>query len=504
MKFKNIIPAFIAALSFMVVGCSEEEEVTLLSDVQVSSSTVAIPMDGGSNTITVDATGDWTLEKLVSKKDSLKWLNVSSTNGSAGKSELTFTATKAPDGRAAELLLHCGGKTQRINVIQGIMKPTAATCAQVIAGPNDKSYMVTGVVTAIANTTYGNWYLTDKTGTIYIYGTLDKKGAEKNFSSLGLEEGDEVTVVGPKTTYGTTVELVNVTVLNINKSLIKVDSVHNATLPIEGGLADVFLTCKGQGVSVDIPEDAKNWLGISSIKSAGTNTVVKFNAAANEGGDRSTTITFRTTDGKKEYTSKTTLTQLGAIVQSTVADFNAAAVNSTSYRLTGMISKIDDAATGKFYIKDFSGETYVYKAGDIAAKGLKVGDIVTLVGKRGEYKGTPQVVNGAVESFSTVKVATIADVLAQPDAKDVYYMVTGEVVSIANEAYGNLTLKDASGEIYVYGCYPGYGATGDARKGAVAATGLKVGDQLTMIATKGSYKDTPQLANGFYVSHVSK
>ena len=48
--------------------------------------------------------------------------------------------------------------------------------------------------------------------------------SEKNFLSLGIEVGDIVTVEGPKTTYNGTVELVNVTVINIEKSLIKVDS----------------------------------------------------------------------------------------------------------------------------------------------------------------------------------------------------------------------------------------------------------------------------------------
>jgi hypothetical protein len=138
-------------------------------------------------------------------------------------------------------------------------------------------------VTAIANTTYGNWYLTDKTGTIYIYGTLDAKGAEKNFSSLGLEVGDEVTVQGPKTTYGTTVELVNVTVVKINKSLIKVDSVETAELPLEGGVATAYLTCKGQGVSVTFPRRTSRG-SASSRSTVGTSAVVKFKSAANAGG----------------------------------------------------------------------------------------------------------------------------------------------------------------------------------------------------------------------------
>ncbi|MGB4576884.1 MAG: BACON domain-containing protein, partial [Paludibacter sp.] len=234
MKLKKIFPLFIAILALMT-SCADEATMTLLDEIQVSSSYVAIPVEGGSTTITVTAKDSWTIEKVVTLKDSVKWLTISSTSGNAGEAELIFSASSTLNGRTAEVLLQSGGKTQRINIIQGLSKISSATCAEVIAGPDSKTYQVTGVCTSIANTVYGNWYLKDATGTVYIYGTLDAKGAEKNFLSLGLEVGDEVTVQGPKTTYGTTVELVNVSVIKINKSLVKVDSVANAALPLEGG-----------------------------------------------------------------------------------------------------------------------------------------------------------------------------------------------------------------------------------------------------------------------------
>jgi hypothetical protein len=299
------------------------------------------------------------------------------------------------------------------------------------------------------------------------------------------------------------VELVNVTVISISKSLVKVDSVENATLPVEGGELIAYLTCKGQGVSVDIPDDAKSWLSISSIQSAGTNTVVKFKAAANTGGDRGTTLTFSTTDGTKDYTAQTTLSQKGAIVKVTIAEFLAAPVGDTQYRLSGVITSIPDATSGKLYMSDFSGETYVYKIQDFATKGLKVGDIITIVGKRAAYNGSPQVSGAVLESFVPVTAATIADVLTKPDDAKTYFMVTGKITSITNADYGNLYIKDGDSEIYVYGCYPGYGATGNDRKGVLAAKGIKVGDTLTVIAPKGSYNGVAQLSNGIYFSHVS-
>ena len=408
MKLKYFFPLFIAAFALMV-SCDDEFSPTLLDEIQVSSSYVAIPLTGGSESITVTASEGWTVES------SITWLTISSASGSAGESTLTFSAEGALDGRKGEVKIQCGGVTQRINVIQGLATVAPATCADVIAGPNDKTYLVTGVCTAITNTLYGNWYLEDETGSIYIYGTLDAKGATKNFLSLGLEVGDEVTVQGPKTTYGTTVELVNVTVIKINKSLIKVDSVENEVLPIEGGEFIAYLTCKGQGVSVEIPADAESWLSISSIQSAGTSAVVKFKAEANTGGDRGTTITFHTTDGTKDYTSQTSLSQTGAIIDASIEEFLAAAVGDTQYRLAGVITSITNATYGNLYLRDFSGEVYVYGIQDFSTKGLKVGDIITIVGKRAAYNGNPQVGSSVLESFIPVTPATIAEVLAKPD-----------------------------------------------------------------------------------------
>ena len=91
------------------------------------------------------------------------------------------------------------------------------TCADVIAGEDGTTFRVKGECTKITNTTYGNWNLKDATGEIYIYGTLDAEGKTKNFSSLGIEVGDIVTVEGPKKTFNSTIELVDVTVIAIEK-----------------------------------------------------------------------------------------------------------------------------------------------------------------------------------------------------------------------------------------------------------------------------------------------
>ncbi|MBQ9637472.1 MAG: DNA-binding protein [Prevotella sp.] len=509
MKLRYFIPSLIAAVT-LLVSCSENDDPTLLSQLQVSSSYVAIDITGGSQSITLNANSDWAFvsQQWIAGKDTTNaaspaWLTISQTSGSAGETTLTFSAESTLDGRTAELLISCGGQTQYINVLQGLATVSEATCAEVIAGPDAKTYRVTGTCVRIANTSYGNWYLEDETGQIYIYGTVDATG-NYNWSSFDIEVGDEVTVEGPKTTYNGTVELVDVQVISVNKSLIKVDSLSNTeALPVEGGDVTAFIACKGNGISVEIPEDAKDWLFISGT----TANTVTFHALPNEGGDRETTVVFRTSDGKKDYTSQTVIAQKGAIIECSVADFNAAEVGNTQYRITGIISRIANAGYGNYYIRDYSGETYVYGTGakgDFEALGLKEGDIVTVVGKRDQYKETIEMTGSVVEKINSVKKVTIAEFNAAPDAADVYYMITGNVTNIANATYGNLYLADETGETYVYGCYPGWGATGDFRKNLLETAGIEVGDKLTVIGSKTTYNGTIEVNGGIYFSHESK
>ena len=493
MKLKYFIPMFIMALA-MLTSCSDDEVVTYPDGLRVSSSYMALPVEGGSASIDVYCNQKWEVDTVGAFPKKEPWFDYSVSSSDKGQ-VLTITADETLDGRSTSIkLVTEGGTTQIINVMQGLSTVSTATCAEVIAGPDSKTYQVKGVCTSIANTTYGNWYLNDGTGEIYIYGTLDKNGATKNFLSLGIEVGDEITVEGPKTTYGSTIELVNVTVIAINKSLIKVDSTYvggvaSNELPLEGGELTAYVTCKGQGVTVDIPEDAKEWLSISAIKNGGSEVV--FKAAPNTGGDRNTTVIFKTTDGKKEYTSQMTIAQKGAIVPLTVAEFNAKEVGDAQYRLTGLVTKVDDAAAGKYYISDYTGQVYVYKAsGEVA-----LNDVVTIVGKYAEYKGTPQVGSGKLEEVcASAEPISLADFNAAADDNDKLYVLTGKIVEIVNDKYGNVYIEDENGEkVYLYGVYGDW--TGENKKNFITDNGIAVGDEITVVTIKTSHNDAPQGKN---------
>ena len=493
MKLKYFIPMFIMALA-MLTSCSDDEVVTYPDGLRVSSSYMALPVEGGSASIDVYCNQKWEVDTVGAFPKKEPWFDYSVSSSDKGQ-VLTITADETLDGRSTSFKIVAeNGTTQIVNVIQGLSTVSTATCAEVIAGPDSKTYRVKGVCTGIANTTYGNWYLNDGTGELYIYGTLDKNGATKNFLSLGIEVGDEITVEGPKLTYGSTVELLDVTVVAINKSLIKVDSTYVAgvasnELPLEGGELTAYVTCKGQGVTVDIPEDAKEWLSISAIKNGGSEVV--FKAAPNTGGDRNTTVIFKTTDGKKEYTSQMTIAQKGAIVPLTVAEFNAKEVGDVQYRLTGLVTKVDDAAAGKYYISDYTGQVYVYKAsGEVA-----LNDVVTIVGKYAEYKGTPQVGSGKLEEVcASAEPISLADFNAAADDNDKFYVLTGKIVEIVNDKYGNVYIEDENGEkVYLYGVYGDW--TGENKQYFIKDNGIAVGDTITVVTIKTSHNDAPQGKN---------
>ena len=493
MKLKYFFPMVIAALATFVTSCSDEDVVSYLDNVRVTSSYIALPAEGGSTSIDVTASGDWTISDIP------EWVTVSPTSGT-GNTTVTFTAPATSKSNEAYVTIECNGDKQQLKVMQIAEKVELAvsTCAEVLKGSDNVNYRIKGTVTKIENTTYGNMYINDGTGDVYIYGTLDAKGAEKNFSSLGIEVGDVVDCEGPKVTYNGTIELKNVTVNSITKSLIKVDSTYVAgekgnTLPLEGGELTAYVSCKGKGVSVDIPEDAKEWLSIAAIRNGGTEVV--FKAAPNAGGDRSTTITFTTTDGKKEYSSKVDIAQEGAIVPVTCAEFNAKEVGSALYRIYGLVTKVANTKYGNIYVTDYTGEVYVYGTTNYSEYPVKEGDVVNIVGPHAEYKGNPQMTNATIDRVcASAEPISLADFNAAEDSNDKFYVLTGKITEIANDKYGNLYIEDDAGtKVYLYGVYGDW--TGQNKQYFIKDNGIAVGDTITVVTIKTSHNDAPQGKN---------
>ena len=447
MKLRNIFTALaVAALTF--VGCQEEDR--FLDEVQVSQSLVTLDVNGGSADITVTATADWKIAEVkdvwpeVVTRDengnvtatAPSWLKANVTSGAAGETKVTFSAEATTETRELVLNLECAGATQQLRVLQMAEKieTPMSTCAQVIAGEDGKIYRIKGVCTSIANTVYGNWYIDDGTGVVYVYGTL-YQGATKQFEKHGLEVGDIVTIEGPRKDYSGTIEMIDVTVLDIEKSLIKVEKVlPEGPISLEGGKTTAILTVKDGDFSVVIPEDA-SWLTAGEPYTVGTSTFVDLTAAPNEGGARKTTVTFKTKVGEKEYVAMADIEQEGAIAAVTVADFLAAAEGTALYELTGIVKNLKNTTYGNFDLVDATGSVYVYGLTNngaigsndkkFAELGINEGDVVTIIGTRASYNGTAQVGGTAYlkEHVVAAKVATVTEFLAE--SKGTWCKVTG-------------------------------------------------------------------------------
>lgn len=518
MKLKYIFTALVAALT-LAVGCEDDIE-TYLDEVRVSSSYVAIPAAGGSQTITVNAKSDWSFGDIP------EWVKVSPTTGVAGETEVTFKAEATTATKEAMLYLTCNGKSQIINVLQQTKKvelevtPLKEFLAAEV-GPT--VYRIAGTITRIEDisASYKNATLTisdDEGYSVYCYRFGPPSG--KKIEDLGMEVGDFLTVEGQRGDYKGSPQMAQGGVfVSLKKSLIKVDSVtvkmpetgefglYKEPLPLEGGQFKVHLTCKGDGISVVVPDEAKSWLSVNAIETSGNSSIVTFSAAANAMGDRTTVLTFNTTSGGTVNSAQANIDQKGAILQVTVGEFLKAAVSPAQYRLTGTVKKIsvsEQYNNADITVADALGNSVLVRrmkpaSGKITDLTIAVGDKLTVVGQRGESNGTAQMVNGVYESHVHYIPATIKEFLAK-EVSDVEYIVTGKIVNIKeiSASFKNATLTIADDEgttLYVFRMKAAEGGP------AIENIGLKVGDVLTVIGKRGEFNGSAQMVNGYYVSH---
>lgn len=518
MKLKYIFTALVAALT-LAVGCEDDIE-TYLDEVRVSSSYVAIPAAGGSQTITVNAKSDWSFGDIP------EWVKVSPTTGVAGETEVTFKAEATTATKEAMLYLTCDGKSQIINVLQQTKKvelevtPLKKFLAAEV-GPT--VYRIAGTITHIQeiSASYKNATLTisdDEGYSVYCYRFGPPSG--KKIEDLGMEVGDFLTVEGQRGDYNGSPQMAQGGVfVSLKKSLIKVDSVtvkmpetgefglYKEPLPLEGGQFKVHLTCKGDGISVVVPDEAKSWLSVNAIETSGNSSIVTFSAAANAMGDRTTVLTFNTTSGGTVNSAQANIDQKGAILQVTVGEFLKAAVSPAQYRLTGTVKKIsvsEQYNNADITVADALGNSVLVHrmkpaSGKITDLTIGVGDKLTVLGQRGEYNGTAQMVNGVYVSHVHYIPATIKEFLAK-EVSDVEYIVTGKIVNIKeiSASFKNATLTIADDEgttLYVFRMKAAEGGP------AIENIGLKVGDVLTVIGKRGEFNGSAQMVNGYYVSH---
>lgn len=128
-----------------------------------------------------------------------------------------------------------------------------ATVAEFIAAEEDATiYQLSGTIGGSIVDHYGNFDLTDATGTVLIYGLVDEAG-ERIWDSLGLGAGDEITVRGTRQSYKGSPEMIDALYI----SSIKNDDGGNDD---DGGDDDGGNTGGGGGgIVTDSPAKYAGW-----------------------------------------------------------------------------------------------------------------------------------------------------------------------------------------------------------------------------------------------------
>lgn len=396
MKLRYII-ASLAAAAALFTGCKEEGD-TYFDEIRVSQSYVGIPMEGGSKEIDVKATFQWAFDE----ESIPEWLTVEPKSGAAGEGKIKFTAPVTLDGRNAELIIKCAGREQRINIIQGLATVSEATVKEVMNGP-EKKYRVTGVVTKIHGAHYGNMYINDGTVEdpgLQIYGSLDKKGNKMTSSTAydcfnsghenawEISVGDKVTVEGPMTIYKNEAELVDVTIIKIEKSLVKVEPLEIELDGPDAGDTLIKIASKAENIKVTPSAD---WLYVKEIENTPDTVFARIGFFANEGVVKREGTVSVTGKGFNDISVKFTQ-GANAPGLMTIAE----ALQGSYVHIQGTVMAI--CARG-YVLSDATGSILAYYGSKFDATKYKIGDEIELIGDISAYNYGPQLSCDGKEGF---------------------------------------------------------------------------------------------------------
>lgn len=185
----------------------------------------------------------------------------------------------------------------------------------------------------------------------------------------------------------------------------------------------------------------------------------------------------------------------------TVAEFIAAANKSTYYKLKGTVSKFNPTYCS-FDLTDETGTIYVYSVADKTAwSTVKDGGIVEIAGIYDYFadKSKHEVVKAQFLSFTEATTpveivnATVAEFIAAEKSVTKKYRVSGTITEIQNPTYGNLKLKDDTGEVLIFGVKKDK----DAANTSFSELGAEVGDKLTVVGFRDEYNGTIEMTSGY-------
>ena len=559
MNFKKVLLALAAFGALFVTSCKEIQDKPITPvNITVSSDYIEVDSVGGTYTVDLYSSTAWTAEIVISNPwgdeeknfEADPWISIDPVAGSASidtsdVKEITINVKENVSDSVLyqrEVIIYFRSDnmiyaTTTVHQMGGVLKPNAdtgpkpVTVAEFLAAEESNQwYRLSGKVVGLYNTEYGNFNIEDETGSVLCYGlNLNATAGDKTFSQIGIGEGDNVTLVGRRSSYNGTPQVgdayyapLKVTVAEFLSAEIDDNQLYELTGIMEGPVNTEY-------GNFDITDESGSVYvyGLTSTVILGESNDKSFSTLGYVEGDTLTIVGTRGDyNGKPEVMGPAYAVRAKGgspapdpdpepeLTKATVAEVIAAEVSDDVwYELTGTITDVQNTEFGNIVIEDETGSILVYgltkewnggsNDKSYSEIGLREGDIVTLGGTRDEFDGEPQV-GGTAFYISHVQgeapeilASTIEDFLAAEESEQ-WYQLTGRITNLEDGPYGNFDLVDETGTVYVYGLK----VTADAGNQTFSETGLQEGDYVTLIGKRDSYNGEPQVGGAYYAAMI--
>ncbi|MBR1926629.1 MAG: BACON domain-containing protein, partial [Bacteroidales bacterium] len=210
MGYKSILIRILPLLPVVfAAGCGHEEEQPkpVQTSVIIGKGSLDFSSQAGQQEVSFLATVDWTATSTQ------PWVKVSPSSGtgsSSYQSVIISADENIGEQRAATVTISAGGIDGTISVSQKKGAEAEITINEFIAKKADKTtwYKLSGEIVAIANASYGNFYIATQSSYLYVYGLTASKADsnDQSFPKLGLKVGDKVTMMTLRSEYNGVVE----------------------------------------------------------------------------------------------------------------------------------------------------------------------------------------------------------------------------------------------------------------------------------------------------------
>ena len=451
MKLRNLFLGVCSAVA-VFAACEQAEQNLGNPEISISVSEMTFDVDGGDQALTVTSTRDWKVE------NDADWVVVSPSSGEASADPQTVTVSVLPNNgldRSADLVFTIGLKKKYLTVTQA--GPGGSAEALIVYSNN---FDVTKAVQGTSgwpylDANYDVWDNKKGTGSETVEYEFGGKMSVRTSGKASNDGSGYSHYAGSGT---------NKVFFGAATSILKINKIT-----LNGTQTDFALSFGGQKYlqgadsnfswnefKVYVSNDMQKWVELA----------MAFPADADIDGDWNL--------ASCNFTVPAGTTQLGLAFVATAS--SAYSIDDVLLQ-NGVAGQVVDFSTGTAISGTTGGNT---GSGDSGS----------------DNTGT------TTEQPTTLVKATVAEFLAAAE-NDTWYELTGEIISIEKQDYGNFTIKDATGEIYIYGMTNGW--VGSNNK-SFSQIGLKVTDVVTLGTKRGSYNGTPQGGGNpvpaYYISHV--